>query len=410
MSSTWKKFPLQELTENNSPITYGVVKPGEVGNVLFIRGGDLANGRILSSQLRTITHEVSKQYERTVLRGGELLISLVGQPGQVAVVPSEFAGSNIARQVGLIRLRRGIDANFICYFLQSPDGRKALGKYTGGSVQQVINLCDLRMLSTPNPSLSEQKRIVAIVDHAFEAIDGAIENTKQNLVNARELLSSYLDNIFSDIASRCVAKPIISFSDVVSGYSFKSSDFSESNSIKSIKITNVGVQEFIADSSSYLPQEFSTSYKKFTISKGSIVIALTRSVISAGLKVSIVSDEYHNALLNQRVAAIKSDSNIVSNEFLFAYLCTGNVIDYVQSKVNTLMQPNLSINDLKNMPVPVPSLAEQNQLIFKIKELSTETQRLESIYRQKLAALTELKQSILQKAFTGELTADQKAP
>jgi type I restriction enzyme, S subunit len=71
---------LEELVEEDSPITYGVVKPGpeDPNGVLFVRGGDVANGQILISQLRTITKEVSGQYNRTMLRGGELIVSLVG--------------------------------------------------------------------------------------------------------------------------------------------------------------------------------------------------------------------------------------------------------------------------------------------------------------------------------------------
>ena len=118
MNSGWHKVRLDELTKADSPITYGVVKPGEQGDVLLIRGGDLADGGVLSNQLRTITNEVSEQYSRTLLRGGELLMCLVGQPGQVAVVPLELAGANNGRQVGLIRFRHDLDAEFICYFFR----------------------------------------------------------------------------------------------------------------------------------------------------------------------------------------------------------------------------------------------------------------------------------------------------
>jgi len=66
----WTRVRLDELTDQDSPITYGVVKPGDPGDVLFIRGGDISEGRILENQLRTITMEVSQQYRRTLLRGG----------------------------------------------------------------------------------------------------------------------------------------------------------------------------------------------------------------------------------------------------------------------------------------------------------------------------------------------------
>jgi type I restriction enzyme S subunit len=94
----WEECLLEELTEPDSPITYGVVKPGPEGEIRFVRGGDLVAGKVRLTQLRTITREVSDQYRRTVLQGGKLLICLVGQPGQVGVVPVELSGANIARQ------------------------------------------------------------------------------------------------------------------------------------------------------------------------------------------------------------------------------------------------------------------------------------------------------------------------
>lgn len=59
MASEWLRQPLSELTEAGSPITYGVVKPGDEGPVRFVRGGDIAGGRVLTDQLRTITDDVS---------------------------------------------------------------------------------------------------------------------------------------------------------------------------------------------------------------------------------------------------------------------------------------------------------------------------------------------------------------
>ncbi|MBS0188949.1 MAG: restriction endonuclease subunit S [Planctomycetes bacterium] len=151
---------LEDLTEPGSPITYGVVKPGAEGDVAFVRGGDVSRGRVLTEQLRTITKEVSAQYKRTLLRGGELLISLVGQPGQVAVAPKELAGANIARQVGLIRLRPQVNAEFVRLYLQSSIGQGSLGARQQGSVQQVINLSDLRTVPVPIPSPAVQLKTV----------------------------------------------------------------------------------------------------------------------------------------------------------------------------------------------------------------------------------------------------------
>ena len=193
----WRAHQLDELTQSDSPITYGVVKPGIEGEIPFVRGGDLVRGKVRVSELRTISRSVSDQYRRTLLQGGELLICLVGQPGQVAVAPKELAGANIARQVGLIRLKPSMNAEFVRYFLQSPPGKEVLGARESGSVQQVINLGDLRHLSVPYPELEEQNEIVKELD-AFQADTQRLESLyTRKLAALDELKQSLLHQAFS---------------------------------------------------------------------------------------------------------------------------------------------------------------------------------------------------------------------
>lgn len=184
MTKQWGKVPLAELTEAERSITYGVVKPGDEvdGGVAFIRGGDVSQGRIAIAALRTISPQLSQTYKRTLLRGGELLISLVGNPGEVAIAPATLEGANIARQVGLIALRPEVDALFVMYFLMSPLGRAELFTRTGGAVQQVINLADLKTIQVPMPSGVVQKRIAEILS----TYDDLIENNRRRMALLEE--------------------------------------------------------------------------------------------------------------------------------------------------------------------------------------------------------------------------------
>jgi len=170
---------LERLCEANRKITYGVVKPGpEVkGGILFIRGGDVFQGRIAESELRTISPQLSEQYKRTILKGGELLVSLVGTPGEVAVVPDSLAGANIARQVGLVPLGTKVSPHFVMYILRSYQGRSQLFIRTQGAVQQVINLADLKTVEIPDVPLETQIRIASILS----AYDDLIENNRRRI-------------------------------------------------------------------------------------------------------------------------------------------------------------------------------------------------------------------------------------
>lgn len=194
---SWEERKLQDITEFDSPITYGVVKPGIEGEVKFVRGGDLQKGRILVNQLRTISLDISNQYKRTLLKGGELLICLVGMPGQTAVAPIELKGANIARQVGLIRLEKEYSAEFYNYYFQSKQGIEKLGLEESGAVQRVINLAALRNISVPVISPSEQHRIVQNLE-AFSSETKRLESIyRQKLSDLEELKKSILQKAFN---------------------------------------------------------------------------------------------------------------------------------------------------------------------------------------------------------------------
>jgi type I restriction enzyme S subunit len=121
--------------------------------------------------------DLSKSYSRTLLLGGELVVSLVGNPGHVAIVPKSLAGANLARQAGLVALRSEVDSEFVKFFLMSPQGRAELFAQMTGSVQVVINLHNLRTIRVPIPALPIQQRIAGILS----AYDELIENSQRRI-------------------------------------------------------------------------------------------------------------------------------------------------------------------------------------------------------------------------------------
>lgn len=298
--------------------------------------------------------------------------------------------------VKILKPKKNIDPKYFYYFLQSVN----LGSL--GYARHYRLLKEIKV--TYPKQLSEQQRIVSILDKCFAVIDKVKAHTEQNLKNAKELFESYLEGVFEKKGDDWTEKTIKEITKVINGYAFASTDFLSTNKVKSVKITNVGVKKFIEESDNCLPEKFKDTLKDFQVRKGDIVIALTRTIISTGLKVAVIPASYDGALLNQRVAALVSDERLINQNFLYFYLTTNGVAKYVLNHVNTLMQPNLSINDLKNMPISFPSLKDQKTIVFKLDALRAETQKLEAVYQKKIDNLEELKNSILKKAFRGELT------
>jgi type I restriction enzyme S subunit len=197
--ASWSEMSLGDLSA--VPITYGVVQPGPnvVDGVPFVRGGDFPNGKIDLGALRKIGKDVASQYRRTQLRGGELVVSLVGYPGACAIVPDALAGANVARQAALIRPAANIAANYLYQFLRSPIGQARLKKETLGSAQQVINLRDLKEVIVAVPPKREQEQIAAILAD----LDAFVELETANLDN----LTTLKTHLMSDLLSGRVRVP-----------------------------------------------------------------------------------------------------------------------------------------------------------------------------------------------------------
>ena len=365
------------------------ITPAEMGKRLNPYADDTA---------RKITSQGLRDSSARLLPLNSVILSSRAPIGHLVINTKPMATNQGCK--GLVP-SESLACKYLFYFLQANvDFLNDLGS---GATFKELSGGKLKEVKISLAPLTEQQRIVAILDQAFEGIAKARANSEQNLQNARALFESHLQSVFTQRGGGWTEKPLEQVSKVVSGYSFKSSDFSSTNQIKTIKITNVGVKEFVNDFDSLLPSNFKNKYEAFSVNKGSIVIALTRTIIQSGLKVAVVPSAYDGALLNQRVAAIVANSKYVIDSYIYLYLSTKQVEHYVKSHVNTLMQPNLSINDLKALPIPLPTIFEQEKIVEDLETLSKETQRLETLYQRKIVLLGELKKSLLQQAFAGEL-------
>lgn len=398
MSETWPSESLEQLVEPDSPITYGVVKPGEPGEVAFVRGGDIADGRVLVDQLRTISAEVSRQYTRTLLRGGELLISLVGQPGQVAVASTDLAGANIARQVGLIRLSQQVLPSFVSYFLRSPDGMAGLDARTGGSVQQVINLGDLREVQVPVPDLNTQRQIVAILDEALEAIATAKANAERNLRSSRELFTNGLDQVFSEVASRGQRVALERIGTTQTGSTPSSSD--PENFGDHLPFVKPG--DFNRDGSITFDNE---GLSEAGASKARRVKANSALMVCIGATIGKAGFSEREIATNQQVNSWTPTAD-VSAKFIYYQMTTSDFQRRVRQSAGQATLPIINKSKWSALTVVVPStLDEQSRIVSSLDSLLAKSMNLEAVYERKLAALDELKQSLLHQAFTGALTA-----
>lgn len=372
------------------------------GDIYWITPKDM--GRLKSFYVdnteRKITNSGLKNSSAKVLPTNSIILSSRAPIGHLAINKKPMATNQGCK--GLVPSKY-MDTKYIFYFLKS--NVQLLNELGSGTTFNELSGGKLGSVEIPVPPLAEQQRIVAYLDQTFAALNQAKANLQKNLQNAKELFETELRNVFEN--GNWETKTIQEVTKVINGFAFSSKDFKPTNSIKSIKITNVGVKEFVEETDNYLPESFTETMKEVQVKEGNIVIALTRTIISAGLKVAVVPASYDGALVNQRVAAIVPNEKIINQRYLYNFLNTNIVAKYVLAHVNTLMQPNLSINDLKNLQVPLPNLKEQQEIVAKLDALKAQTQQLETLYQAKLNNIEELYSGILKRAFEGNMQSPE---
>jgi type I restriction enzyme S subunit len=173
MAGNWETVSLSSLLEPGRRISYGIVQPGSPveNGVPIIRVSDIRDGRISTDSPLRVAPEIKEAHSRTRLRGGELLLTLVGTVGEAAVVSKELAGWNTARAVAVIPVRKEVGAYWVQLALSSPEVRARIGSRLNTTVQATLNLGDVAELPIVLPSPKEREAISAILGTLDDKIE-----------------------------------------------------------------------------------------------------------------------------------------------------------------------------------------------------------------------------------------------
>ena len=180
--SYWKRNQLSSLCRRG--ITYGIVKLGEPceNGVKVLRCSDVKDGYLDASNVRTVTPELSDEYKRTVLSGGEVIVNVRGTLGGCAIVPKEFSGANIAREVALLDVEESkANPKFVMYTLLSSCFANYVGHEMAGAIYQGLNIATLSKYSFYAPDIKEQQAIADYLDEKCAAIDALVAE-KEKLI------------------------------------------------------------------------------------------------------------------------------------------------------------------------------------------------------------------------------------
>ncbi|MEI6594165.1 MAG: restriction endonuclease subunit S [Bacteroidota bacterium] len=352
------------------------------GENLWITPKDMGKMKSIyvDDTLRKITEEGLKNSSAKILPINSIILSSRAPIGHLAINTKPISTNQGCK--GLVP-KKGISTLYIYYFLsKSVDLLNSLG--TGATFKELSG-SKLGDIEIPLPPLPEQQRIVAILDEAFAAIAKAKTNAEQNLKNAKQLFESYLQSIFENKGEVWEEKKLGEVCEEL----FAGGDVPKNDSFK-----------FKTDD--YSIPIFSNGEKNKGLYGYTNVARVTKPSITISARGTIGYSEIRN---EHFYPAIRLIVVTPKKEFInLAYL--KYVISGIDFKHSGSSIPQLTVPMIKEYPISFPSIKEQQTIVKKLDALSTETKKLETIYQNKIQDLEELKKSILQKAFAGELKVD----
>jgi type I restriction enzyme S subunit len=398
----WVEKNLDEVCEL---ITCGVAaKPQYVSDgIPFLSAKNVKDGKIIWSGYNCVTekthNELTKNNKPLV---GDILYTRVGSYGEAAVIEDDIEFS-VFVSLTLIKVdKRVLNSYYLKHYLNSDFIKKLAKKSISGSGVGNLNVGTVRNFPILLPPLTEQQRIVAILDEAFAAIGKAKANAEQNLKNAKELFESYLQGVFENKGEGWEDKTLEQVSKIFGRGKSR-------HRPRNYEKLYGGIYPFIQTGDirncNHYITEYSQTYSELGLAQsklwpsGTICITIAANIAETGVLT-------FDACFPDSVIGLVVDEKFADRDFIEYLLQSFKA--RIQALGKGSAQANINMGTFENELFPFPSVAEQKAIVQKLDALSEETKKLEAIYYQKINDLEELKKSVLQKAFSGELKTDKR--
>jgi type I restriction enzyme S subunit len=344
-----------------------------------------------------------------LVRAGDVLVNstgtgTLGRVAQVREPPTE--PTTVDSHVTIVRPTPGKFApDFFGYMLLTiEDAIKNAGEGCGGQTELARSVLAESFSVRYPESLDEQKRLVGILDAAFDGIATARANAEKNLQNAHALFESHHESAFAQRGLEWAERPLSELCDIKHGFAFKSEFFSDSGEYVLLTPGN------FYESGGYRDRGAKQKYysgeipEGFILSEGDLLVAMTEQ--AAGLLGSpILVPASGKFLHNQRLGLVTKKPGVPwVNDFFYHVFNTHAVRKDIHDSASGVKVRHTSPTKLGDVIVAFPtSVSEQERIAANLVLLWEETQGLARLYERKVAALDGLKKSFLDQAFTGQL-------
>lgn len=310
------------------------------------------------------------------------------------------------------------NSRFYAYLLDCKELRSQVRHAVKGVKVFSITQAILRNLSIWLPSKDEQAQIAIFLDHETAKIDNLIGKQNQLIELLKEKRQAVISHAVTkglnpdvtmkdsgvewlgEVPEHWEVKRIKHFGKVIGGFAFKSTDFTDEG-YPVIKISNVSHLSFDWGDSSFLPPSFSFTHKEYLAPNGALVFAMTRPVISGGIKITLLDDD-SAPLVNQRVGFMMVKSKNMARYILISTQSSAFLAQFVNNMTVT-NQPNISSEGIESIYLPVPPMSEISRILLYVDRMNESYNQLIDKALLQVSLLQERRTALISAAVTGKI-------
>ena len=377
----------------------------QTSGVPFYRGREITklsqNGFVENDLF--ISEELYSEYatKHGVPTAGDIVITAIGTIGNSYIVREEDRFYFKDASVLWLKRNSDVESKYINLWLKSSLMKEQLDQGNGATVD-TLTIKKLQGLTLKLPPLPEQKRIVAILDKAFADLEQVRAKTEQNLKNARDLFDSYLQQVFSqdrEVAAKSgwVTKYI---SDVICKTKTVDPRKSPESEFLYVDVSGVSNQTLEITDSTKLAGKDAPSRARRVITEGDIIFATVRPTLR---RIAVVPSHLDGEVCSTGYFVFQPKSELY-NRYLYYFLQSDTFMVEMEKLQKGASYPAVNDSQVKSRLISYPSIPEQKRIVETLDSLNNAVNELKATYTKKLNSIDDLKKSILQKAFSGELT------
>ncbi|OAK57024.1 hypothetical protein A3K87_03810 [Variovorax paradoxus] len=391
--------PLAQLALRISDGSHNPPKGVEMSEFMMLSSKNVLDDQLSFDAPRFLSAaDFKSENRRTCIAAGDVLLTIVGTIGRAAVVPDDAPAFTLQRSVAVLRPDTSvIDSRFLMYALMS--GSEALNAQARGVAQKGIYLESLREFGIDHPPLREQQRIVAILDETFEGIATAKANAEKNRQNALALFEGYSRSVFNQNTEGAARRELAEVCSI-------NSKLVDPRNPAFLDLKHVGAGNIVSNTGELVQLKTAREEElisgKFLFDESTVLYSKIRPYLMK------VARPDFNGLCSADMYPLTAKAGTLSRDYLFHLLLSKDFTDYAIAGSARAGMPKVNREHLFAYTSWIPPLAAQAEIAETLDALHAETQALEAVYRRKLAALEELKKSLLHQAFSGQLTSSKQ--